>query len=87
MPVSRCFPLAWLACFFVAMTAVARAADRPNVLFVLCDDIRPDAIGCYGSPHVKTPHIDALAAGGVRFPGLKEGHKKRRRVASVHDRN
>ncbi len=67
MPVSRCFPLAWLACFFVAMTAVARAADRPNVLFVLCDDIRPDAIGCYGSPHVETPHINALAAGGVRF--------------------
>jgi arylsulfatase A-like enzyme len=43
------------------------AAARPNVLFVLCDDLRPDAIGCYGSAHVRTPHLDALARSGVRF--------------------
>jgi N-acetylglucosamine-6-sulfatase len=52
--------------------ACMRAAEspqpaRPNVLFILCDDLRPDALGCYGSKHVKTPHIDALARGGVRF--------------------
>lgn len=40
---------------------------RPNILFVLCDDLRPDALGCYGSKHVRTPNIDALAARGVRF--------------------
>jgi len=45
----------------------AEPAPRPNVLFILCDDLRPDALGCYGSKHVKTPHIDRLAAGGVRF--------------------
>jgi len=49
------------------LAAGACAADRPNVLFILCDDIRPAAVGCYGSAHVKTPHIDALAAEGVRF--------------------
>lgn len=43
------------------------AAVKPNVLFILCDDIRPDALGCYGSKHVLTPNIDALAKGGVRF--------------------
>ncbi len=43
------------------------AGQRPNVLFILCDDLRPDALGCYGSKYVKTPHIDALAADGVRF--------------------
>jgi arylsulfatase A-like enzyme len=42
-------------------------AERPNVLFVLCDDLRPDALGCYGSKHVKTPHIDRLAKEGVLF--------------------
>ena len=42
-------------------------AASPNVLFILCDDLRPDALGCYGSKHVKTPNIDALAKGGVRF--------------------
>jgi arylsulfatase A-like enzyme len=45
----------------------ASAAARPNVLFILCDDLRPDALGCYGSKHVKTPQIDKLAAEGVRF--------------------
>jgi N-acetylglucosamine-6-sulfatase len=50
-----------------ALAIPALAAPRPNVLFILCDDLRPDALGCYGSKHVKTPHIDALAKGGVRF--------------------
>jgi arylsulfatase A-like enzyme len=47
--------------------SAAEPAMRPNVLFILCDDLRPDALGCYGSKHVKTPHIDRLAANGVRF--------------------
>ncbi len=42
-------------------------AAKPNVLFILCDDLRPDALGCYGSKHVKTPNIDRLANEGVRF--------------------
>ncbi|MFM8337081.1 MAG: sulfatase [Opitutaceae bacterium] len=49
------------------LAAEPAAPRRPNVLFILCDDLRPDALGCYGSRHVKTPHIDRLAAGGVRF--------------------
>ncbi|MFO1441471.1 MAG: sulfatase [Verrucomicrobiaceae bacterium] len=50
------------------LTAFAlHAAPKPNVLFILCDDLRPDALGCYGSKHVKTPHIDRLASEGVRF--------------------
>lgn len=45
----------------------ALQAKGPNVLLILCDDLRPDALGCYGSKHVKTPHIDLLAAEGVRY--------------------
>ena len=51
----------------VALRSDLLAAERPNVLFVLCDDLRQDALGCYGSKHVRTPNIDALAAQGVRF--------------------
>lgn len=47
--------------------AASRPATRPNVLFILCDDLRHDALGCGGSTWVKTPNIDALARGGVRF--------------------
>ena len=43
----------------------AHAADRPNILFIAVDDLRPE-LGCYGVD-VKTPHIDKLAASGVRF--------------------
>ncbi len=52
---------------FLGLGLIARAAERPNVLFILCDDLRPDALGCYGSAHVKTPHIDRLAREGVLF--------------------
>ena len=40
---------------------------RPNVLFILTDDQRADAMGCAGHPFLKTPNIDRLAAEGVRF--------------------
>jgi N-acetylglucosamine-6-sulfatase len=40
---------------------------RPNVLVILCDDLRWDALGCAGNPHVSTPNIDRLAAEGVYF--------------------
>jgi arylsulfatase A-like enzyme len=39
----------------------------PNVILINCDDLGYGDLGCYGSSAVKTPHIDALAAGGMRF--------------------
>lgn len=64
-------PALWLALCGLVFAAVLQAApigsSRPNVLFVLCDDLRPAALGCYGSEHVKTPNIDQLAREGVRF--------------------
>jgi arylsulfatase A-like enzyme len=42
-------------------------ADRPNVLVVLCDQMRGQAMGCAGDPNVETPALDRLAAEGVRF--------------------
>ncbi len=62
----RVFSCCFVTCLLVS-SPVAFAEKKTNVLFVLCDDLRPDAVGCYGSKHVRTPHIDALAADGVRF--------------------
>ena len=43
---------------------------RPNVLFVLCDDIRWNAMSCAGHPTLKTPNIDRVANEGVRFTNM-----------------
>ncbi len=45
----------------------ARAEPRPNVLVILTDDHRHDAMGCAGHPFFKTPNLDRLAAEGARF--------------------
>jgi len=43
---------------------------RPNVLFILCDDIRWNAMSCAGHPALKTPNIDRIAREGVRFSNM-----------------
>lgn len=40
---------------------------RPNILVILSDQLRRDALGVYGDPNISTPHIDRLANAGVRF--------------------
>lgn len=42
-------------------------AKAKNILFIMFDQLRWDYLGCYGHPHLHTPHIDRLAAKGVRF--------------------
>jgi iduronate 2-sulfatase len=44
----------------------AAAADRPNVLLICVDDLKP-VLGCYGDRWARTPHIDRLAARGMQF--------------------
>lgn len=41
--------------------------NPPNIIFLLADDLRHDALGCMGNPIIHTPHIDALARDGVVF--------------------
>ena len=47
-------------------TSLTTAADRPNVLFIAIDDLRPE-LGCYGSDAILSPNLDALASQGMRF--------------------
>lgn len=56
-----------LLCWNLVETAEAADAVRPNILFILCDDLRWDSLGCAGHPYLKTPHIDRLANEGLFF--------------------
>jgi len=59
-------PLAVLL-FGLLLAPVLRAADKPNVVFILADDLGWTDLACQGSKYYKTPNIDKLAAAGLRF--------------------
>lgn len=54
---------------WAALPALVLAADatRPNVILILIDDFGWTDLGCYGSKYYRTPHVDKLAAEGLRF--------------------
>jgi arylsulfatase A-like enzyme len=60
-------------CLPVLSAALAPSArgdaspEKPNVLLIMADDVGREALGCYGGTSYQTPHLDALAAGGIRF--------------------
>ena len=56
--------LLWLT--FAAIPLPSVAAERPNVVVILADDLGYSDLGCYGS-EIATPNLDQLAAGGLRF--------------------
>ena len=60
--------LVFLMAAVAGPTWLAGAAEpkRPNVLFIAVDDLRPE-LNCYGATHIKSPHLDRLAASGTLF--------------------
>ena len=58
---------AFCVVFFGAASSLQAQEKKPNILFILSDDQRFDALGCAGHPIVKTPNLDRLAARGIRF--------------------
>lgn len=55
-----------LTSLFIGLSCLAWSAEKPNVLLICVDDLKP-LLGCYGVPMIKSPHIDRLAARGVVF--------------------
>ena len=55
------------AASLASTNAFAGEGPRPNVIFILADDLGYGDLSCYGHPDFKTPRLDRLAAHGVRF--------------------
>ncbi|HOX55605.1 MAG TPA: sulfatase [Candidatus Paceibacterota bacterium] len=58
--------LVLLVCLTTAVNSRA-AAQRPNIVFILADDLGYTDLACFGSKYYETPNIDRMAASGIRF--------------------
>jgi iduronate 2-sulfatase len=66
MRITFALPMLLVLASFGWASSLAAAEQRPNVLFLISDDLN-NLLGCYGDPLAKTPNIDRLAARGVMF--------------------
>lgn len=58
---------------FQGLLSLAPAAPKPNIIFILADDLGYGDLGCYGQKLIQTPHLDRMAAEGVKFTQFYAG--------------
>lgn len=56
-----------LTLFLITLAGLCQAADKPNIILLLADDLGYGDLSSFGSPAVRTPHLDSLATEGVKF--------------------
>jgi len=69
----RLFLLALVALSTLATTIPTRAAERPNIIVIMADDLGYGDLGCYGQKVITTPHLDRMAREGLRFTHFYAG--------------
>ena len=62
-----CWLNSGLAFSTCSMAGDAKSAPRPNIVFILADDLGYGDLGCFGQQKIRTPNLDQLAAEGMRF--------------------
>ena len=70
------FPLkGWAApaLLTLLLSSALRAADKPNIVYIMADDLGYGELGCFGQTKIKTPSLDRMAAEGTRFTDVYSG--------------
>ena len=63
-----------LGCSLLATTATqAQEAQKPNIIYIMCDDMGYGDLGCYGQKYISTPNLDNMAAEGMLFTDAYAG--------------
>src|SRR5688572_30408272 len=65
--------LLMLAAFLTHRAPAAESATRPNLIFILADDLGYGDLGCFGQQRIKTPHLDRMAREGMRCTQVYSG--------------
>ena len=64
----------WRILLFAFLVAISSAAEKPNLVLVLADDLGYGDLHCYGAGDIHSPNLDAFAAQGVKFTSCYAAH-------------
>lgn len=73
-PLMRAALIAVVSAAAAIFSSSVLAAERPNIIYIMVDDLGYGDLGCYGQEQIATPNIDRLAAEGMRFTDHYAGH-------------
>ena len=71
--VGRWLTIALTAAIVVGLAMSDAAAQKPNIIFIMADDLGYGDLGCYGQKIIKTPNLDRMAAEGMKFTDFYAG--------------
>ncbi|MEO5802830.1 MAG: sulfatase [Verrucomicrobiota bacterium] len=70
----KLFFIGCISFFIAGFVPTLLAADKPNIIIILADDLGYGDLGCYGNPTIRTPNLDRMAAEGLRFTDFYAGN-------------
>src|SRR5438093_5476302 len=72
-PMKRLWMIAVGVVLVLAADQASETPSKPNIIFILSDDLGYGDLGCYGQKKIKTPNLDKLATEGIRFTSCYAG--------------